>query len=150
MALIEIPKVDSLLLKNLTDEQIKTLYQKACYEIPNDEIAPTTKRDLSRFIEALTTAKACQDEAVRRGGKLARWLFEELTEDLPSKDWKRGIPYYRPGPDRAFKTILKRSFLMSEPKKAITDDSTLLVTLTTGELKAIVREEMASSRFHLL
>jgi len=81
MAIIEIPKVDSLLLKDLTDEQIKTLCQKAW-----GEIVPTEKRDLSRFIEALTTAKACQDEVVRRGGELASWLFEELTEDLPSKD----------------------------------------------------------------
>jgi len=79
--IFEIPKVDSLLLKNLTDEQIKTLYQKAC-----DEIVPTERRDLSRFIEALTTAKACQDEVVRRGGELTRWFFEELTKDLPSKD----------------------------------------------------------------
>lgn len=92
MALVEIPKVNSLLLKNLTDEQIKTLHQKASHAVcalsrDVDEILPTEMRDLSRFIEALATAKACQDEAVRRGGELARWLFEELTEeDLPSKE----------------------------------------------------------------
>jgi len=31
---------------------------------------------------------------------------------------------------------------MSEPKKAILEDSSLLVTLTTGQLKALVREEV--------
>ena len=31
---------------------------------------------------------------------------------------------------------------MNEPKKADIDDSTLLVTLTTGQLKALMREEI--------
>ena len=68
-------------LKDLTDEQVKVLYQKA-----QDEIMQTKGRDLNRMMVSMVTSIACEEEAVRRGGKLARWLFEELTEDLPSKD----------------------------------------------------------------
>lgn len=78
MAMVQVPKVDSL-LKDLTDEQIIDLLKKAFDEFRG----AIEKRDINRTVEILAAATACERKAERRGGQLAEWLRKKLTEDLP-------------------------------------------------------------------